>query len=68
MASWEPLKLIWALGYDSYQAGVFLMSYKGSQDAIIEINGKAIFSYKIIFLINLHTVALYAAEVKDLVL
>ena len=40
------------------------MSYKGSQCAIVEINGKGIFSYKVHFLINLHTVALYVVEVK----
>ena len=40
------------------------MSYKGSQGAIEEINGKAIFSYKVHFLINLYTVALYAVEVN----
>ena len=44
------------------------MSYKGSQGALVEINGKAIFSYKMHFLINLHTVALYAIEVKNFVL
>ena len=44
------------------------MSYKGSQGAIVETNDKAIFSYKVHFLINLHTVALYAIEVKKIVL
>ena len=44
------------------------MSYKGFQCAIVETTGKAIYSYKIHFLINLHTVALYAVEVKNLVL
>ena len=44
------------------------MSYQGSQGAIVEINGKAILSYKMHFLINLHTVAPYAVEVNDLVL
>ena len=44
------------------------MSYKGSRGAIVEIKGKAIFFYKIHFPINLHTVPLYAVEVKNLVL
>ena len=44
------------------------MSYTGFQGAIVEINGKANFSYKSHFLINLHTVALYAVEVKNYVL
>ena len=44
------------------------MGYKGSQGALVKINGKAIFSYKMHFLIDCHTVALDAAEVKHFVL
>ena len=40
------------------------MSYKDSQGAIVEINGKAIFSYKMHFLKNANTVVLDAVEVK----
>ena len=40
------------------------MGYEGSHDAIVKINGKAIFSYKMHFLKNGHTVALDAVEVK----
>ena len=44
------------------------MSYKDYQGAIVEIIGKAMFSNKMHILINLHNVALYAVEVKNLVL
>ena len=40
------------------------MGYEGYQDAIVKINGKAIFSYKMHFLKSGHTVALDAVEVK----
>ena len=40
------------------------MGYKGSQGAVVTINGKAIFSHKMHFLINYHTEALYSIEVK----
>ena len=40
------------------------MSYKGSQVAIIKVNGKAIFSYKTYVLINCQTVELNDVEVK----
>ena len=39
-----------------------------SQGAIVKINCKVIFLYKKQFLINLDTVAIYAVEVKMLVL
>ena len=40
------------------------MDYKGSQPAIVKINGKAILFFKMHFLINYHMIALYAVEIK----
>ena len=39
------------------------MEYEGYQDAILKMNGKAIFSYRMHFLKSGHTVALDAVEV-----